>query len=99
MAPSTPGNGQTPTAGDLKAGSPSKEGGTFLHRETSLNRETSASDFNDGAGFSRNPKLSLTRFRPAYGQAALPVGEGVTRIPVVLQYRQGLSVGPIRGQG
>lgn len=50
MAPSTPGNGQTPTAGDLKAGSPSKEGGTFLHRETSLNRETSASDFNnDGA--------------------------------------------------
>lgn len=49
MAPSTPGNGQTPTAGDMKAGSPSKEGGTFLHRETSLNRETSASDFNDGA--------------------------------------------------
>ena len=46
MAPPTPGtNGQGPSSGDPKAGSPSKEGGTFLHRETSLNRETSASDF------------------------------------------------------
>lgn len=58
-----------------------------------------SSDLNDGAGFSRNPKLSLTRLRPAFGQAALPVGPGVTRVPVVLQYRQGLSVGPIKGQG
>jgi hypothetical protein len=47
MAPPTPVNGQAPNgqSGDLKAGSPSKEGATFLHRETSLNRETSASDF------------------------------------------------------
>ena len=58
-----------------------------------------SSDLADGAGFSRNPRLSLTRFRPAYGQAAIPVGAGVTRVPVVLQYRQGLSVGPIKGQG
>ncbi len=56
-----------------------------------------SSDWNDGAGFSRNPKLSLTRFRPGFGQAAIPVGPGVTRIPVVLQYRQGLSVGPAKG--
>lgn len=58
-----------------------------------------SSDLNDGAGFSRNPKLSLTRLRPAFGQAALAVGPGVTRVPVVLQYRQGLSVGPIKGRG
>lgn len=49
MAPATPVNGQVPNTGDLKAGSPSKEGGTFLHRETSLNRETSASDFVENA--------------------------------------------------
>lgn len=49
MAPPTSSNGQAPTSGDLKAGSPSKEGTTFLHRETSLNRETSASDFAENA--------------------------------------------------
>ncbi|KZM25472.1 uncharacterized protein EKO05_0007371 [Ascochyta rabiei] len=49
IAPPTPVNGQPPSSGDLKAGSPSKEGGTFLHRETSLNRETSASDFVENA--------------------------------------------------
>ncbi|KAL1600311.1 hypothetical protein SLS59_005938 [Nothophoma quercina] len=50
MAPPTPGtNGQGPSSGDPKAGSPSKEGGTFLHRETSLNRETSASEFAENA--------------------------------------------------
>ena len=52
------------------------------------------SDWNDGAGFSRNPKLSLLG-RPSFGQTAVPVKGGPARINVVLNYRQGMSVGPI----
>jgi uncharacterized protein (DUF2141 family) len=52
------------------------------------------SDWNDGAGFSRNPKLSLLG-RPSFGQTAIPVRGGPTRIQVVVNYRQGMSVGPI----
>ena len=52
------------------------------------------SDWNDGAGFSRNPKLSLLG-RPSFGQTAVPVKAGPTRINVVLNYRSGMSVGPV----
>ena len=52
------------------------------------------SDWNDGAGFSRNPKLSLLG-RPSFGQTAVPVKAGPTRIHVVMYYRSGMSVGPI----
>lgn len=52
------------------------------------------SDWNDGAGFSRNPKLSLLG-RPSFGQTAVAVPRGTARIRVVLNYRQGMSVGPI----
>lgn len=53
-----------------------------------------SSDWNDGAGFSRNPRLSLVNLRPAFGSAAFNVGAGVTRVPVTMQYRQGVSVRP-----
>ncbi len=52
------------------------------------------SDWNDGAGFSRNPKLSLLG-RPSFGQTAVPVKAGPTRVHVVLNYRNGMSVGPV----
>ncbi len=52
------------------------------------------SDWNDGAGFSRNPKLSLLG-RPSFGQTAVAVRRGPTRVNVVLNYRSGMSVGPI----
>jgi len=52
------------------------------------------SDWNDGAAFSRNPKLGLTS-KPTFAQTAIRVGNDPTRISVVLNYRQGLSVGPI----
>lgn len=51
------------------------------------------SDWNDGAGFSRNPKLSLLG-RPSFAQTAVPVKAGPTKINVVLNYRNGMSVGP-----
>lgn len=53
------------------------------------------SDWNDGAGFSRNPKLSLLGGRPSFGQTAVAVKEGPTRISVVVNYRTGMSVGPV----
>ena len=52
------------------------------------------SDWNDGAGFSRNPKLSLLS-RPGFGQTAVPVKSGPTRLTVVMSYRSGMSVGPV----
>jgi uncharacterized protein (DUF2141 family) len=52
------------------------------------------SDWNDGAGFSRNPKLSLTG-KPSFGETAVRVGSEPARIRVVVNYRQGLSVRPI----
>ncbi len=52
------------------------------------------SDWNDGAGFSRNPKLSLLG-RPSFAQTAIPVKAGPTRIHVLLNYRHGMSVGPV----
>lgn len=53
------------------------------------------SDWNDGGGFSRNPKISLTDLKPKYSEVAIAVGAGVKPIDVVLNYRQGLSVKPV----
>jgi len=52
------------------------------------------SDWNDGAGFSRNPRLSLLG-RPSFAQTAIAVQRGATRVKVVINYRQGMTVGPI----
>ena len=52
------------------------------------------SDWNDGAGFSRNPPLSLLG-RPSFGETAVAVGRGTVRIGLLMNYRQGMSVGPI----
>ena len=57
------------------------------------------SGWNDGGGFSRNPAISLANLRPKYGQVAINVGSGVHRVPIVMQYRRGLTIGPIRKQG
>ena len=52
------------------------------------------SDWNDGAGFSRNPKLSLLG-RPSFAATAVPVQRGATRLNVMINYRRGMTVGPI----
>jgi uncharacterized protein (DUF2141 family) len=54
-------------------------------------------DWGDGGGFSRNPRLSLTSLRPRYQNVAVNVGQGVLGVNVVLNYRFGLSVRPVRG--
>jgi uncharacterized protein (DUF2141 family) len=53
-------------------------------------------DWGDGGGFSRNPRLSLTSLRPRYENVAISVGEGVQGVNVVLNYRFGLSIRPVR---
>ena len=52
------------------------------------------SDWNDGAGFSRNPRLSLLG-RPSFGDTAVAVARGPAKIRVVINYRLGMKVGPI----
>lgn len=55
-----------------------------------------SSGWNDGAGFSRNPDISLTNLKPNVSRVAFQVGPGVTPISVVLNYRFGLSIHPVR---
>lgn len=50
----------------------------------------------DGGGFSRNPSLSITNLKPSYARTSFEVGAGTTRIDVVMNYLQGLSIRPIR---
>ena len=51
--------------------------------------------WNDGGGFSNNPKLSLFSARPTLRDTAISVGNGVKPVGVLLNYRRGLSIGPV----
>ena len=53
------------------------------------------SGWNDGGGFSRNPKISLADLKPSLQEVAIPVGNGVRSVNVVMNYRRGLSIGPL----
>lgn len=53
------------------------------------------SDWSDGGGFSRNPRISLTNLRPNFNNVAIDVGRGVTPVSVVLNYRFGLAIRPV----
>jgi uncharacterized protein (DUF2141 family) len=63
-----------------------------------VNGNGRSGDWSDGGGFSRNPRISLLRLKPRHRDAVINVGTGVTPIQVLLNYRRGLSVGPV-GQG
>ena len=54
------------------------------------------SDRRDGGGFSRNPDLSFPfNLEPDFDEVVIRAGSGVTRVTVVLNYLQGMSVEPI----
>jgi uncharacterized protein (DUF2141 family) len=56
------------------------------------------SDWGDGGGFSRNPRISLLSPRPRVQDVAINVGGGgIQPVGVVLNYRFGLSVHPVAG--
>ena len=63
-----------------------------VHHDVNANGER---DLNDGGGYSRNPRLSLTNLKPAFGKTVITVGSAPKLGPVQLQYRKGLSVGPV----
>jgi uncharacterized protein (DUF2141 family) len=53
------------------------------------------SGWNDGGGFSRNPRISLSSLKPRFRDVVISVGDSVQPIDVVLNYRKGLSIKPI----
>jgi uncharacterized protein (DUF2141 family) len=57
--------------------------------------KANGSDWGDGGGFSNNPKISLLNPKPKHSQVAIAVGNGVKPVNVVLNYRNGLSIGPV----
>ena len=54
------------------------------------------SGMSDGGGFSRNPDISLLNLKPKYREVVIPVGPGVKPVDVILNYKQGLTVGPVK---
>ena len=62
-----------------------------VRHDANANRK---SDWNDGGGFSRNPKLSLMG-KPSFAQTVVAVPGGPAKTTVVVNYRQGLAVKPI----
>lgn len=53
------------------------------------------SGWSDGGGFSRNPRLSLISLKPDYKDVVVAVGRGTLQVRVVMNYRRGLSIGPV----
>ncbi|HIQ19224.1 MAG TPA: DUF2141 domain-containing protein [Novosphingobium capsulatum] len=53
------------------------------------------SDWNDGGGFTGNPRLSLFHLKPDFDKAAVEVGSQPVQAKIIMQYRRGLSIGPI----
>ena len=49
--------------------------------------------WSDGVGFSNNPKLALAK--PKVEPLLVTIAPGVTPIPIVMNYRRGLSVRPL----
>jgi uncharacterized protein (DUF2141 family) len=74
---------------------PLPEPGQYAFAVRHDSNANSKSDWNDGGGFSRNPKLSLMG-RPSFAQTGVAVGKGPNRVHVVMNYRSGLAVKPIR---
>jgi uncharacterized protein (DUF2141 family) len=54
------------------------------------------SGWSDGGGFSRNPDISLFHLKPSFNDVVIQVGKSVRPVDVTLQYRKGLSIGPVR---
>ncbi|MFC3713410.1 DUF2141 domain-containing protein [Sphingoaurantiacus capsulatus] len=53
------------------------------------------SGWNDGGGFSGNPKLSLGNLKPDYEDTSFAAGQGVVVVDVIMNYRNGLSIKPV----
>ncbi len=65
-----------------------------VHHDVNGNGDKDASD---GGGYSGNPRLSITNMRPSFGKTSVHVGSAPRQVAVLLQYRRGLSIGPVNG--
>ena len=87
--------GEVSPSGDMNVCVPLPGPGTYalvvLHDRDSNGR---LSVWNDGVGFSRNPRLGLSM--PDHSKVKVSVPNGTTDIQVTLNYRQGLSVRPLK---
>ncbi len=63
-----------------------------VHHDVNGNGER---DLNDGGGYSRNPSLSLTSLKAPFSKTGFTVGNSPQTVTIRLQYRKGLSVGPV----
>jgi uncharacterized protein (DUF2141 family) len=61
-----------------------------------LDGDNAKGDWSDGGGFSNNPKISLLSPKPKYGSVAIQAGNGVKPVDVILNYKNGLSIGPVK---
>lgn len=90
--------GQVSASGGMDVCVPLPGPGTYalvvLHDRDS---DGKLSVWSDGVGFSRNPRLGLSK--PDYGKVKVTLPAGTTDIDVVLNYRQGLSVRPLKTAG
>lgn len=66
--------------------------GLAVHHDIASDKKK---DRSDGAGFSRNPQLSLMG-RPSFSATGVAVGNGVRPIEIEMRYLHGLSIGPAR---
>ncbi|WP_375404185.1 DUF2141 domain-containing protein [uncultured Sphingomonas sp.] len=64
-----------------------------VRHDANANRK---SDWNDGGGFSRNPKVTLLRLKPSFEAVVITVPQGTVRADIVMNYRRGLSIGPLK---
>lgn len=53
-------------------------------------------DWSDGGGFSRNPGLSVFKLKPDAANVEVRVEHQPVPVDVVMQYRSGLSIKPLR---
>lgn len=87
--------GPVSASGDMSVCVPLPSPGTYalvvLHDRDGNGK---LSVWNDGVGFSRNPRLGLSK--PDYDKVKVAVPMGTTEIHVTLNYRQGLSVRPLK---
>ncbi len=54
------------------------------------------SGWSDGAGFSRNPSLSLMSLKPPAAKVAFDIGREPAAVDIVMQYRSGLGIKPLK---
>lgn len=66
--------------------------GVAVHHDIDGDKEK---DRSEGAGFSRNPKLSLLG-RPSFAGSRIEVRAGVQPIAIQMLYLRGLTIGPAR---